>query len=406
MTHVVFALPYALDTTLRFVRSVAKLPGVELGIVTQEDPARFPQDLRDAVVSFQPVDDALDADSLEASVRQCGRELGGVDRLIGILEPMQESMAAVRERLGVPGMSLATARNFRDKSKMKDVLRENDIPCARHGLATTRDEAIAFGESSGYPIVVKPPDGAGAKNTFRVNDAAEMEQCLQMAPPRDGQPVLLEEFVQGREHSFDSVSIGGRHLFHSISRYTPTPLEVMQTPWIQWCVSLPRSIDGPEFEDILAVGPRVLDVLGMETGLTHMEWFRRPDGSLAISEVAARPPGAQFTSLISWAHDIDLYSAWAEVVIFDRFEVPERRWAVGAAFLRGQGRGRVRSVRGVEEAQKALGELVVEARLPQVGQPAATSYEGEGYVILRHTDTEVVERGLQKLVKTLQVNLT
>ena len=33
--------------------------------------------------------------------------------------------------------------------------------------------------------------------------------------------------------------------------------------------------------------------LGLQTGMTHMEWFGRPDGSIAIGEIGARPPGAQ-----------------------------------------------------------------------------------------------------------------
>ena len=37
---------------------------------------------------------------------------------------------------------------------------------------------------------------------------------------------------------------------------------------------------------------RAVKALGLETGFTHMEWFRRDDGSLAIGEIAARPPGA------------------------------------------------------------------------------------------------------------------
>ena len=86
-------------------------------------------------------------------------------------------------------------------------------------------------------------------------------------------------------------------------------------------------------------GLRGLHALGLRTGLTHMEWFRRPEGAVAISEVAARPPGAQFTSLLSYAHDIDMYAAWARLEIFGTFAPPERRYSVGAAYLRGQGDG-------------------------------------------------------------------
>jgi hypothetical protein len=62
-------------------------------------------------------------------------------------------------------------------------------------------------------------------------------------------------------------------------------------------------------------------------------------------------------------------------------------------------------VRGLEEAQKELGELVVEAKLPSPGQPAAGTYEGEGYVIVRHAETEVVERALHRLVSLIRVDL-
>jgi hypothetical protein len=78
---------------------------------------------------------------------------------------------------------------------------------------------------------------------------------------------------------------------------------------------------------------------------------------------------------------------------------------VGAAFLRGQGEGRVAGMEGVEQAQRELGALVVEAKLPQPGQPRASSYEGEGYVIVRHEETGVVEDALRRLVSTLRVKL-
>ena len=117
--------------------------------------------------------------------------------------------------------------------------------------------------------------------------------------------MLLEEFLAGEEHSFDSVVVDGRLVWHSISRYLPTPLDVLENPWIQWCVLLPRDID--EISDIAAVATRAVTALGLRTGLSHMEWFRRADGSVAVSEVGARPPGAQFMTLLSWAHDTDLY---------------------------------------------------------------------------------------------------
>src|SRR5437773_2347516 len=81
---------------------------------------------------------------------------------------------------------------------------------------------------------VEPPAGAGARSTFRVDDDRALAEALGVAPPRPGRRVLLEEFVTGEEHSFDSVWSGGRMLWHSLTRYLPGPLDVLRNPWIQW----------------------------------------------------------------------------------------------------------------------------------------------------------------------------
>jgi hypothetical protein len=406
MVRVVFVAPFALDTTLRFVRAAAELDGVQFGLITQEPPDRIPPDLRGRTSALRRVERGLDADDLTEATRSIAREWGAMpERIFGVLEQLQVPLATVRERLRIRGMDSAEAANFRDKARMKDVLRAAGLPCAQHALAGSAAEALAFGEHAGFPLVVKPPAGAGARNTFRVDDRAALESYVRSISPSAADPVLLEEFVTGEEHSFDTVTLKKQHVFHSISRYYPTPLEVLSTPWIQWCVLLPRSIDGPEYAPILDAGPRALDALGMVTGVTHMEWFRRPDGRIAISEVAARPPGAQFTSLISYAHDVDFYRAWVELMVYERFDVPERKFACGAAYLRGQGDGRVVDVEGVERAQRELGSLVVEAKLPRPGQAASGTYEGEGYVILRHPETRAVEDGLRRLVEIVRVRL-
>src|SRR5439155_3137847 len=143
--------------------------------------------------------------------------------------------------------------------------------------------------------------------TFRIDNEGQLRDVLGFSAPSAAAPMLLEEFVQGEEHSFDSVFVEGQPAWHSISHYSPTPLDVLNHPWIQWTVLLPREIDTPAYDDIRTAASSALRALGLRTGLTHMEWFRRPDGSLAISEVAARPPGAQLMTLLSYAHDQDLY---------------------------------------------------------------------------------------------------
>ena len=405
MVNAVFVAPFLLPATVRFIAAAASLPDVRLGLISQDPEERLPDELRVSLAAHHRIADGTDAQQIADATRALAGHLGGVERLMGMLEQLQVPLGEVRDALGIKGMGAEVAHNFRDKERMKSVFEAHGVPCAGHRLAHDAGAARTAAAALGYPLVAKPPAGAGARATFRIDTSTQLEAWLAVEPPNDHNPVLLEQLVVGAEHSFDSVLIDGELAWHSISRYLPTPLEVLENPWIQWAVLLPRDIATPEFDAIREHGVAGLRALGLRTGLTHMEWFRRPNDEVAISEVAARPPGAQFTSLLSYAHDVDMYAAWARLEIFGTFAPPERRYAVGAAYLRGQGDGSVVAVHGLDVLQRELGDLVIEAVVPHRGQSPTGTYEGEGHVVLRHPDTAVVEAGLRRVVEVARVEL-
>jgi D-alanine-D-alanine ligase-like ATP-grasp enzyme len=394
-----------MEATLRFLRGATRLDDVDLSLISQDPLERVPADIRERLAGHWRVDDALDAGQLVAAARGLSDRFGSPHRMIGPLEQLQVPLAQAREALGIHGLSSTAAVNFRDKARMKTVLREAGVPCARHALAEDPDTPRRFAAEVGFPLVAKPLAGAGGKSTFRIDSAYELDELLARATPAPGRPMLLEEFVMGSEYSFDSVMIDGEMVWHSISCYVPSPLVVMENPWIQWCVFLPRDISGAEFEPIRNAATTGVRALGLETGLSHMEWFRLADGRIAVSEVGARPPGAQITSLLSYAHDIDFYRAWPKILVDGEFEPPPRRYSAGAAYFRGQGRGTVRAIHGLDDAQRRYGKLVVEVKLPREGQPPSDSYEGDGFVIVRHEDSRVVEQALKDIISLVRVEL-
>ena len=123
MPSVVFVAPFFLPTTLRFINAVAGLPGVATGLVSQDPVDRLPASLRARLAAHEGVDDALDPEKIVAAARSLTPRLGPVSRVLGTLEELQVPLGIVRERLGVPGMGAEASRNFRDKSRMKTVLR-------------------------------------------------------------------------------------------------------------------------------------------------------------------------------------------------------------------------------------------------------------------------------------------
>ncbi len=400
---VIFAAPLLSDNAFRMIRAIAALDEVRLGVITHDGADRL-RDLQGRVAHWR-VDNVLDVPQLLWAANGLQDRNGRVHRLFGAYEQLQVPLAVARQAMGVEGMSVDAATNFRDKARMKTLLRGAGLPCARHRLAGSMDDALAFADATGFPLVVKPQAGAGAISTYRLDRMSDLLAALAGSPPTMDAPVLLEEFVVGEEYSFETISIEGKAVWHSWTHYHPTPLTVLENPWIQWSVVLPREADDPRFDAIRVAGPRALSVLGMQTGISHMEWFRRGDGSIAISEVAARPPGAQITTLMSLAHDFDVVQEWARAMIFGEFHAPERKYAAGVAFLRGQGSGRVVAVHGVNQVQRDLGDLIVESKIPETGTTPTTSYEGEGFVIVRHPSTRAVEEAVLQIVSTIRIQL-
>jgi formate-dependent phosphoribosylglycinamide formyltransferase (GAR transformylase) len=404
MANVVFVAPYALDATTRFVSAITAVPDTRVGLVSSDPVERFPSAVQLAIAGHWRAADCLDVDQLTAAVTALAGRLGSVDRLVAILENLQVPLGEVRDRLGIPGLSAATAENFRDKARMKAEFQRAGVPCAKSARVDFAEQAADFARRVGFPFVAKPLAGAGARNTFRIDDPAQLRGWLEAAPPSPDEPMVLEEFVRGDEHSFDSVVVDGHLVWHSISRYLPSPLDVLEHPWIQWCVLLPREIDGGEYADLVGTAHRAVTALGLRTGLSHMEWFRRVDGTVAISEVGARPPGAQFMTLMSFAHDVDLYAAWARLAVTDEFDPPPRRYAVGAAYLRAQGQGRsIVAAHGLDQVSEATTARVVEVRLPQAGATPSGVYEGDGHVIVRDDSTAAVEAALHELITTIRL---
>src|SRR3954471_2818316 len=209
MVAAAFVAPYLLEATARFVRSAASLPDVRLGVVTSEPLERIPPEVRDRLSGHWRVDDALDPGQVAAAVKGLAGQMGRVDRLVGALEQLQVPLAEVREGLGIEGMDVATAMNVRDKPRMKEVLRAAGVPCARHALVHDAAQARRFASDVGFPLVAKPPAGAGSQATYRLDDEATLEGWLGAVPPSGDVPALLEEFLVGEEHTFDSVTLGG-----------------------------------------------------------------------------------------------------------------------------------------------------------------------------------------------------
>ena len=134
----------------------------------------------------------------------------------------------------------------------------------------------------------------------------------------------------------------------------------------------------------------MLGALGFETGFTHMEWFRTPQGEAVFGEIGARPPGARLVHAMNYSCDIDLFAGWAEAACYGRLSQDTTKlYNVGMIFKRAQGQGRIQRIEGLQTLLARYGEHIAHVDLVPVGAPRRDPRSvvvGDGWVIVRHPD--------------------
>ncbi len=402
--NVIFIEPGFPANQRQFVRALASIGANIIGI--GERPYDWlDEETRSWLGSYQQIASVTDEAALEWAVRQA-QEVQWVDRLEAVVEAHVMPAAHVRERCGIPGTTARTAYLCRDKVAMKDALRAAGVPTAASaGLSSTR-EAIEFADAVGYPIIIKPRDAAGAAGTYRANDEPELLEVAQRCGLADGAPVAVEEFVEGHEGFYDTLTVQGEVAHDFISHYYPNVLEAMRARWISPQIISTNRIGEPGYDEIKAMGKRVIDALGIHTSATHMEWFFGPKG-LRFSEIGCRPPGVgQWESYCS-GNEFDLYREWALAVCHHQTDQQaSRRYSCGIIALRPDRDGNIFSYEGVEDVFKQYGENIVEQYLPEPGTPTQgveAGYMANAWLRVRHPDYDELRHILNDIGERVQV---
>ncbi|MSQ02603.1 MAG: ATP-grasp domain-containing protein [Myxococcales bacterium] len=322
--------------------------------------------------------------------RRISSWLGGrrPDRLETLWEPMTMLAAELRQEFGLPGMSPDAVHGFRDKPLMRARVERTGLRIPKTIRVRSVAEALAALAIVGFPAILKPVDGAGCADTHRVDDLAEFEAAV--ATMRHVAEATVEEFVDGEELTYETLCVDGRILYQSVCRYEPVVLVARRNEWISPIIQALRSHDGPNEAAGVRLGRAAVRALGMGTGITHMEWFRKADGTAIFGEIACRPPGANMVDLMNFADDGDLYLDWARAVVHGT--LPERRprgYSSAIVFKRAQGTGRVTQIDGLEAFVTRHRKWIARVDLLPVGAERrdwTQTFLADGNLVVRHPD--------------------
>jgi len=403
--NVVFIEPCFPQNQTRFVRALAAV-GARVHGIGERPFEALDEETQRSMVWYERIGSVCDEDALLAAVRRAqGREW--IDRVEATVEAHILPTARVRETCGIPGTSVQTAFLCRDKPAMKEALRAGGIPTAASTGASSEEEVRAFADRVGFPIIVKPRDAAGASGTSRVENWEELAHTVRQAGFERGGSVAVEEFIEGHEGFYDTITIGGHVAHEFVTHYYPNVLEAMRARWISPQFIATNRIDSaPGYADLKEMGRKVLPILGIETSATHMEWFTGEKG-LRFSEIGCRPPGVRAWDLYNAGNEIDLYHEWAMAVVHGRSDrVASRRFSAGIIALRPDRDGRITGYEGVEEVRRRMAESMIDFHLPPPGtptQPVEAGYMANAWVRLKHPDYDALREMLDLVGRTLRV---
>ena len=269
-----------------FTRGLAAAGASVIGVGDQPTGS-VPAIARDALAHYILVGSLAAEDAVAATVRELARQVR-IDRVECLWEPYMILAARLREELDLPGLTVAQTVPFRDKERMKQLLDAAGLRTPRHQSTETVAGVWAFAERNGFPLIVKPIAGAGSADTYRANSAAELDAILPML--RHVPRVIVEEFIEAEEYTYDTICADGRVLFENICWYRTRPLLNKTHEWISPIDLALRDLDAPELQDGRALGAAAAKALGFRDGFSHMEWYRKADGEVVFGEIAARPP--------------------------------------------------------------------------------------------------------------------
>lgn len=367
-----------------YVRGLAQV-GARVWGVGDSPLAGLPVRTRRALTGYLQVPRIMDEDDVSRRVAQW---LGGrrPDRIEAMWEPLVLLAARLREELGVPGMTVDTVRGFRDKQLMKERVAAAGLRVPYSTRATSASEVRAAAKKFGYPLIIKPIAGAGSADTYRVDDDDDLERVI--AVTQHVEEVSVEEFVDGDEFTYDTVCIDGTPVYENVAQYLPRPLAARTHEWVSPIICTVRNLDQPELRDGIRLGRQVLKALGMGSGFTHMEWYRKANGEVVFGEIGCRPGGAHLVDQMNFTSDIDLFREWARSVCWKSFEADTtRRYNAAIVFKRAKGQGRILRRDGLDAFMRRHGQAVVWDNLLPVGAPRRNwkqTLVSDGFLIVRH----------------------
>ena len=320
MKNVIFISPHFPTNYYRFCREL-KNNGLNVLGIGDQNYDELRQELKDCLAGYYKVDDMQSYSEMYRAVAYFASTYGRIDFLESNNEFWLIQDAKLRRDFNIPGLKPQDMEFIKLKSKMKALYNNAGIKTARYSLPKTREEAVQFAREVGYPIVVKPDNGVGAVNTFKLLSDDDLHRFItDWQANYKGIPYIFEEFVNATVNTYDAI-IGpkGKPIFETGNVTMRSIMETVNEHSESLCYIHKELPD-----DMREIGRKTVRAFGVENRFVHLEFFRLDrdqeglglKGDIVGLEVNMRPAGVFLPDVMNYANSTDVYKIWADMVAF------------------------------------------------------------------------------------------
>ena len=298
-----------------------------LGIGDQPYDELLPE-LKESLNEYYKVDSLENYDEVYRAVAFFIFKYGRIDWLESNNEYWLERDAALRTDFHITsGFQTSDIPRIKYKSKMKEYYQKAGITTARYHLVDDFEGCRKFIDEVGYPVVVKPDNGVGASDTYKLSTDQELRDFLAYkSAVHPFAPYIMEEFVHAEVNSYDAIiDANGNPIFEAGN---VTPMSIMDIVnnndnSIYYIVK-----DLPD--DTRAAGRAAVKSFGVKSRFIHFEFFRMTEdqpsmgekGKIVALEVNMRPCGGFTPDMINFSRSTNVYKIWADMVAFGGTDMP------------------------------------------------------------------------------------
>ena len=275
-----------------------------------------------------------------------------IDGVITIANDVPYTVAMVASELGLPGISVESAKYFLNKVEMKKCFFKYDIKTPDFISIPDKESFISATQQETFPMIIKPSDGRGARGVLYLDESIDLDWAYEHSIAScENKQLILEKYVEGPQLSVEGFFIKGKYSAIGYADRNYNNLEKTKPFVVEDGGQIPSRYEGKILKQIEKLIQDGAESLGISWGTLKADIVMSSEGPQII-ELAGRLSGNYFaTHHIPMAYGVDLVGSLIKTSMGQDIQkedlMPNRNKFFGVRYFF-PNEGVVKSITGIE----------------------------------------------------------